>query len=126
MFLLIVSLSVLMIQPKMQSLDENMFFTKFKADILFAQQYALANQTYVNVFIPQGSHRYMLADGYTMILDHEFSERYSIIERTMPRTFQFHPNGNINMFGYFYVQTDNSKYKVMFQIGRGRFYVTEE
>ncbi|WP_433958748.1 competence type IV pilus minor pilin ComGD [Cytobacillus horneckiae] len=125
-FLLIMTISALMISPRIQRMDDEAFFAKFKADILYAQNYALANQTIVSVFILPDQNEYRFVDGQQTILTHTYNERYQVIERTMPLYFQFSANGNVNKFGYFYVQTDDVKYQVMFQIGRGRFYVTEE
>lgn len=107
-------------------LDQQLFFSQFKDDLFYAQQYAISNKTIVNVNIFPFSHRYYAKDQKgKMIVDRTYSKSVTIMEGSQSLYFRYNTNGNINTFGSLYIQIREKQYKFTFHIGKGRFYVVQ-
>lgn len=125
-FLLVMSLSIVLLRPHNQQLEEQLFFSQLKSDLLYAQQYALTNQKLVNVnFINSDHFYYVSKQNGKMLLKREYSNKISVTEGSQKLSFRYHSNGNISSFGSIYIYLEDKKYQMTFQLGRGRFYVKE-
>lgn len=127
-FLVICSTGVIVLKPQYLLLEKTSFFSQFKSDLFYAQQFAIAHQEIVAVNIMDGDHYYYMRRRVNgpIIVSRYYDNEIDIREGTMPLYFQFSPDGNINRFGSFLVQIDHQMYRVSFYIGMGRFYVTKE
>ncbi|USK37898.1 type II secretion system GspH family protein [Cytobacillus firmus] len=127
-FLIIASVTALLLKPHFFYLEKIMFFSQLKSDLLYAQNYAITHQTDVAIQIIPEENRYFAKE--KLAADPIFSREYSgIIEikpGTMPLYFQYGPGGITNKFGSFYIKADREQYKLTFFIGRGRFNVEKE
>lgn len=125
-FSLIISFSFLLVRPQMSFLDKQLFFSQFKDDLFYVQQYAISNKTIVNVNILPFSHRYYAKDQKGMVIvDRTYSNSVTIMEGSQGLYFRYNTNGNINTFGSLYIQIQKKQYKFTFHIGKGRFYVVQ-
>lgn len=99
-----------------------------KSDLYFAQQYALSHHHEVYVFIVPEQNMYYIRGRVTneTLIKRELSKEIMIVEGSQMLYFQFLSDGNINKFGTFYFYVGKEKYRMTFQIGRGRFYVQKE
>ncbi len=126
LFLLITSLSVFLIRPHNQQLEEQLFFSQLRSDLLYAQQYALTSQKSVNVnFISSNHFYYISKQNGAMLLKRKYSNMITVIEGSQMLNFRFHSNGNISSIGSIFIYIEEEKFQMTFQLGRGRFYVKE-
>ncbi|WP_174734143.1 competence type IV pilus minor pilin ComGD [Mesobacillus harenae] len=127
-FLVISSITLLLVKPQSNIIDKQSFFTQFKADLFLAQQYAISHQQNVYVNISPITHSYYIRSqsGGPIIVDRKYSRAITIEPRSLPLYFQFTPSGNITKFGSLYIAIGGDSYLMTFQIGKGRFYIVKE
>lgn len=127
-FLLISSITLIILKPQTTILEKSLFFSQFKSDLLFAQQYAISHQTIITVNIMSERNYYYIRENISgpIIMQRYYSKDIQITEGTLPLYFQYLPDGNISKFGSFYIRIGGGIYRMTFQIGKGRFYVTKE
>jgi competence protein ComGD len=131
-FLIITSISGLLIRPHYLVMEREQFISQFKADFLYSQQYAISQQKNLVFFILPKDKRYYVK---------EKSSSVYLVDRLIPKTIkvedgtmgtassiqlELNPSGHINRFGTVYFYVRDQKYKMIFQIGAGRFYVLKE
>lgn len=123
-FLIIISVSMLLLRPHSIQLEKQLFFTQLKADLLYAQQHALTNQKLVSVnFVIPEKFYYIRKQNGELLLKRQYSEKITVSEGSQKLFFRYHSNGNISSFGSIYFYIDDERYQMTFQLGRGRFYV---
>lgn len=127
-FLVICSTGVMLLKPEYLLLEKTTFFSQFKSDLFYAQQYAISHQEIVTVNINAKDHYYYYRRRYDgpIIVYRQYAKEIDIREGSLPLYFQFSPDGNINKFGSFLVGIDKEMYRISFFIGMGRFNVTKE
>ncbi len=128
-FLLIVSLSLIFLKPHYYFEEKGRFISQFSSDILYAQQYAISNQTRLVVRIE--TNKYSVKERFTndVIIDRPISDSIKIERGSLgsqSNTFQILPDGGVTDFGTFFFVVGKERYKVVFQIGAGRFYIVKE
>jgi competence protein ComGD len=127
-FMIISSVTVFSLKPQHSVIEDEVFLTQLKADLYYAQQYAISHQHEVSVvFMPNEYKYYMsLRPELPRIIERKYSTSFFLREGTIPLYFKFLNDGNVNKFGSFYIQTKNKSYRLTFLIGKGRFYVAEQ
>ena len=130
-FLLIASLSIFLIKPHYLLFEKERFISIFTSDILFSQQYAISQQRKLFVYIDLIENDYYVLDTVTnkRIIDREIPASVEILQGTLgKREIEFFilRDGGTTKFGTFYFKVEQNQYKVVFQIGAGRFYVVKE
>lgn len=123
-FILVVSFSMLFLKPHYLILEKHFFFSQLKADLLYAQQYALSTQKQVNVTFSDQNHFYYIRKyNGELLVKRNYSEDISVKAGTQPTSFRYTSRGNINSFGSLYIYFGKEGYLFTFLIGGGRFYV---
>jgi competence protein ComGD len=127
-FLMIASISAILLKSQFLSLEKQQFISQLKADLLYGQQYAMSHQVLISVHILPEENYYYLREGYNkgFLIKRDIPEVITIKEGSMKLFFQFQPDGNINRFGSFLIKVDKEWYRMTFLIGKGRFYVAKE
>lgn len=128
-FLMLSLTSAFLFSPQKELLEKELFFSQLKSDLLYGQQYAMSHQETITVHImPENNYYYIRGMDYTApyLAKRHYSADINVEKGTMNLMFQYKPDGNIDSFGSVYILTGSKKYKMMFQIGKGRFYVVEE
>jgi competence protein ComGD len=130
-FLLVSSLSIFLIKPHYVLFEKERFISLFTSDILFSQQYAISHQRRLFVFIDYNENYYYVQDTETnkRIIDREIPSSVKIEQGTLGKMdieFDILPDGGTTKFGTFSFNIEQNVYKVVFQIGAGRFYVIKE
>lgn len=126
-FMVLSFASLFLFSPQDELLEQNLFFSQFKSDLLFAQQYAISHQEKITVHIvPEEKLYYIVGEAYGggYIIHRKYSPQIQI-ESSLLR-FSYMPDGNIDKFGPIYIKIGKRSFVFMIQIGKGRFYVTEE
>jgi competence protein ComGD len=128
-FLMLSLTSAFLFSPQKDLLEKELFFSQLKTDLLYGQQYAMSHQETITVHImPENNYYYIRGMDYTApyLAKRHYSPNIIVEKGTMKLMFQYKPDGNIDSFGSIYIIAGSKKYKMMFQIGMGRFYVVEE
>ncbi|MGM7681546.1 competence type IV pilus minor pilin ComGD [Cytobacillus sp. Hm23] len=121
------SVSVLQINPLIEKRKVAHFFAQLENDIFYAQIYALSNQKSITLlFSNQDSTYYVLSNGMSSpIMQRSFDKGFNIEKGTLGLSISFRSNGAISQAGTLIVNHHDKKYKVVFLLGKGRFYVQE-
>lgn len=127
-FMIISSITVFYLKPQHSVIEDEAFLTQLQADLLYAQQYAISHQYEVTVvFMPDQYLYYMrLRPDLPRFIERKYTTKYIIREGSIPLSFKFLSDGNVNKFGTFFIYTDKKTYRLTVLIGKGRFYVTEQ
>jgi competence protein ComGD len=127
-FMILSSVTVISLQPQHSMLDDEAFLTQLKADLYFAQAYAISHQQEVSVVFFPSSHSYslLLRSGQEHLLDRTYSSEIELIEGTVTLYFKYLHDGTVNKFGTFLIISRDKTYVMTILIGKGRFYVTEQ
>ncbi|MGN8841464.1 competence type IV pilus minor pilin ComGD [Niallia sp. HCP3S3_B10] len=120
------SLSVFVVTSQQTTLNENQFITQLEADLYYAQAFAIANQSLLQVKIYPNLNRYSIrGDEYVgSIVDRYYNEDIVFVnENTI--SFTINTRGNVSKFGTYEFRIGEQPYKLTILIGKGRFYATE-
>ncbi|WP_078545705.1 competence type IV pilus minor pilin ComGD [Litchfieldia alkalitelluris] len=103
------------------------FFVQLTNDILYTQEYAISRSETMRIYFDNNnsSYRVIVIDGSQTILTRNYDKEIDINNFTLGNMLYFKSNGNINKAGTLQVKYRDQKYNVVFQLGRGRFYVTK-
>jgi competence protein ComGD len=130
-FLLIASLSLYLIKPHYLFFEKERFISLFTSDILFSQQYAISKQKRLAVYIDHQENYYYVLDikANKKIIDREIPASVVVEQGTLGKRdieFDILPDGGTTKFGTFFFAVEQNRYRIVFQIGAGRFYVIKE
>ncbi|SFE30206.1 competence type IV pilus minor pilin ComGD [Alteribacillus iranensis] len=103
------------------------FIELVSEDLRFAQQYAYANSKGVLIQVA-GDHYYVKPEGIgeDPLITRKIPANLSIERSTVHLSeIFFNTRGNIRKPGTFYMITPAGRYRFVFLVGRGRFYVEE-
>ncbi|CAI9388757.1 competence type IV pilus minor pilin ComGD [Niallia sp. Sow4_A1] len=120
------SLSVFIVTSQQTTLNENQFITQLEADLYYAQAFAIANQSLLQVKIYPNLNRYSIrGDEYVgSIVDRYYNEDIVFVnENTI--SFTINTRGNVSKFGTYEFRIGEQPYKLTILIGKGRFYATK-
>lgn len=130
-FLMIASVSAILLRPQYLLFEKERFYSQFKADLLYSQQYAIAQQKSLTVYIIPIENRYYVKEKLTnkYIVEREIPETITVEQGTLGTSrisFDYDPSGEMNRFGTLIFIVGEQRYKITFQIGVGKFYVVKE
>jgi competence protein ComGD len=104
---------------------EMYIITQLRNDLLYAQQYAMAHKTSVAVTFAENHPEYRITEikSEKTILKRSISSEWKFQLTTLTMPLIFLENGNINKAGSLLLKRKDRSYKIVFLIGKGRFYV---
>ncbi len=103
------------------------FIRTFQKDIVHMQQKAVNENRIYNLSIDNENHIYEIRGNGSkkpekkIFPKHIWFESYSML-----LAVQFNQNGNISRAGTIYIHSANTSYKMVFQLGKGKFYVEKQ
>jgi len=104
---------------------ETYIITQLRDDLLYAQQYAMTHKTTVAVTFSESRPEYRVTEIKTgkaiFIRPLPSPWKFQLSTLTMPLLFL--ENGNVNKAGALLLKRNGSTYKIIFLLGKGRFYV---
>jgi competence protein ComGD len=128
--LMIVSALTVIVIPHIDGLseakEETYMIEQFTDDLLYAQQYAITHKTAVAVVFYHGQAQYRITEGYTLgriLIQRTLPNKWKIELATLQSPLTFLANGNVNKSGTIFIKNGTTTYKVVFLLGKGRFYV---
>lgn len=101
------------------------FFQQLQEDLYLTQMTAISRGKLIMLDFRTTSKQYQIRMDNTAILSRHYSKQISVENGTLETKIEFNPNGNIRKPGTIFVNTSKGKYKLTFQLGKGRFYVTK-
>ncbi|WP_334109775.1 competence type IV pilus minor pilin ComGD [Anoxybacillus sp.] len=116
------------VPPLQQTVAERQlqyFLEQFSNDMLYAQQYAMSRKKTVTIIFYFDTCRYQVKEGGTFgkeLLVRSFPSPFQFQMATLSPPLMYYSNGNINKAGTLLVAYGNKKYKIVFQLGKGRLY----
>ncbi|WP_147533949.1 competence type IV pilus minor pilin ComGD [Bacillus marasmi] len=127
-FLIIASITLINLKPQSTYFTKQLFFSQFKSDLFYAQQYAISHQTVIRVNIISDRNYYYIREKFDgqLVLEREFPMDVKVTPGSMPLYFEISANGNLNYFGTYFITIGTDKYRMVFLIGSGRVYVEKE
>ncbi|MDR7072716.1 competence type IV pilus minor pilin ComGD [Fictibacillus barbaricus] len=129
--LLIISIIGTVAIPKFDAFQKNRkteyFIAAFQKDLLHIQQRAIMDGSTYRLIINNDDHFYEIR-GYKTgkPVKKSFPEFITFVNYSMSLIIQYNQFGNINRAGTLYVHSGNHTYKMVFQIGKGKFYVSKQ
>jgi competence protein ComGD len=126
-FFIIISISFFRIEPLIHQQKIHSFFSQFENDILYAQQYAISHSESTRlIFYPADNFYEIRAGGDGRLVLHRMYDRNITIQlTTLGTNIIFRSNGNITKSGSMNVNYASQSFRVVFLLGKGRFYVTQ-
>ncbi|GGE73914.1 competence type IV pilus minor pilin ComGD [Priestia taiwanensis] len=99
------------------------FMEQFYIDLLYTQEYAMSHYVDMKVHLRDG-HYEIRGSSYAgpTILKRTYDDGIQVDVMTMQNPIVFKPSGNIERAGSLFVGYKGSRFKVVFQLGRGRVY----
>ncbi|OLN23347.1 hypothetical protein BTO30_05110 [Domibacillus antri] len=109
--------------------NDEQFFNQLERDLFEAQAFAIVNNVGVIVsFYQSGQHKYRIAtyeSDRKMLVERDIPAHFISVNGSMPDII-FQKSGMTNRFGTVYFKSKEKRTKLIFLIGRGRFYFLEE
>lgn len=128
--LMIVSTLTIIVIPRLDHLkkakEEAHMLEQLTDDLLYAQAYALTHKQSVVVVFYNAQGRYRMTERYTLgpvLLDRTLPNPWKIELATLQNPLTFLANGNVNKSGTVLLKNGKTTYKLVFLLGKGRFYV---
>lgn len=123
------SIILLIVIPSYHSLSQkhktDHFFEQLQEDIYYTQMIALSRGKPMMLdFITTLSQYRILVHNQT-IVKREYPHDIIVERGTLETKIEFNPNGNIRKAGTIFIKTDKGKYKMTFQLGKGRFEIAK-
>ncbi|HET7628469.1 MAG TPA: competence type IV pilus minor pilin ComGD [Bacillales bacterium] len=92
-------------------------------DLYLAQETAIARGESVHFVIHRREHEYALTARDETVLFERSYDAHLEVTSNFGYTITFHGDGNIARFGTLKIAAGGNRYKIVFHIGKGRFYV---
>ncbi|KIL75289.1 hypothetical protein A3781_09345 [Bacillus badius] len=126
--LVVLSITVLSFSRGAAEFEKRQFLNQLRADLFLAQSHAIAKQETVEVRFAYGGNRYTvrtLASSSSFLVQRNIPDAIQYMDGSLAK-LSFLPNGNTNSFGTVYFKYGDRYLSLVFQIGKGRFYVKEQ
>lgn len=103
------------------------FIKTFQSDVLFVQQMTVMTEETYFLLIDEEREIYTIRKSglSSTIMTREFPDGWDISLLTLSSPVSFSFKGNIKNPGTLLVKTGNSKFKIIFPLGKGRGYIVE-
>ncbi|WP_046180340.1 competence type IV pilus minor pilin ComGD [Domibacillus tundrae] len=128
-FIVCLTAALIPLRTIANDVSDRQFFQQIERDLFAAQAYAIAKGTNVVVhFFENGRnnyHIYTFEQSRKTLIKREIPNRFIRDERNMS-AITFLRTGMTNRFGIIYFTTEEKSTRLVFLIGRGRFYFLEE
>lgn len=100
------------------------FLKIVESDLLFAQQYALSHGGKVELLIDTEGRKYLFRHHFSPIMTRHYDEGILFERGTLHfQEVAFLANGNVQKGGTILVTINEQLYRIVFLLGRGRFYI---
>lgn len=129
--LLFIGVIGLIAYPRFDSFIKNRkteyFIDSFQRELLHMQQRAITEgRSYSLAINNEGNFYEIRGTGLTQTTKRFFPEHITFESFSISLIVQYNQFGNISRSGSIYIHSGNQTYRMVFQIGKGKFYVTKQ
>ncbi len=125
-FVLLLSVTPNLYPSFNKGMEERMFLFQLHEDIFYAQQYAISHEGLLYLHIDTRNKVYTVSSyNEGMILERKIPADIQFSNATLGYSFHFNQYGNISKAGTMMIETSKGKYKLVLNIGKGRFRIEE-
>ncbi|MGN8234655.1 competence type IV pilus minor pilin ComGD [Priestia flexa] len=118
---------VINLKPLMAHYQLTSFLRQLQADTFYTQQIAITTQRPARLTFELANSRYLLLKigAERPIMQRGYHSNIRVVFSSGTSSIQYNEQGNISQAKSLFISSNKETYKVTFQIGRGRFYVTK-
>ncbi len=118
---------VINLKPLMDHYQLTSFLRQLQADTFYTQQLAMTTQRPARLTFEPVNSRYVLlrVGAEKPIMQRGYYSNIRIVFSSGTNSIQYNEQGNISQAKSLFISNNKETYKITFQIGRGRFYVTK-
>lgn len=103
------------------------FLNSLEKDIMIIQQKAINESSVYRLTFNNYKDMYQIGTySSNKVSNRPIPKHITIEGQAMELTIQFNQNGNISRAGTLYIYSEDAVYKMVFQIGKGKFYVAKQ
>jgi competence protein ComGD len=129
--LLIIGIICSVAYPKFNSFITNRkteyFLNSLEKDIIHTQQKAINESRVYSLTFHNEEHIYRIrANGSNKRVNRSIPKHILVEGHSMLLSIQFNQYGNISRAGTIYIYSEDDTYKMVFQLGKGKFHVTKQ
>lgn len=123
---ILLSVATISLQNYYTDRQIHFFLDKFKQDLYYTQRLAMHRQKIVYLHVLDNEHKYIIGSSTSDVYKKTSYPKHITIEpNTMSLKIVYNKNGNISTSGTLIIKTGSGKFKVVFLLGKGRFYIEE-
>lgn len=126
-FILLSALGLNLYPSFIKGMQNNMFLNQLNEDIFYAQQYAISHESLIYFYVDNEKGVYTIYSyKEEVILEREIPKDIQFIKGTLGAAFYFNQYGNASKAGTMTIDTTKGKYKLIVNIGKGRFRIEKQ
>lgn len=126
LLVIMMGIVVLNMKPMQESREVQQFIQLLTSDLHYAQQFALTERVQVQVKFNNTSKQYSIQSGpMNKIKTVRYPDGLYFQEVSTGLVFEYSSNGTIKKGGTILLQTKRGLYKIVFLLGKGRFYIEQ-
>ncbi|MGG0247084.1 competence type IV pilus minor pilin ComGD [Peribacillus frigoritolerans] len=121
-FVLLISIGPNLYPSFTKGMENRLFLSQFHEDLFYAQQYAISHKSWIYLHIDNTEKIYTVSSYKEgIVLERSIPEDIQFLSGTLGFSFHFNQYGNASKAGTIMIDTSKGKYKLVLNIGKGRF-----
>ncbi|MDM5211714.1 competence type IV pilus minor pilin ComGD [Peribacillus sp. RS7] len=121
-FVLLISISPNLYPSFTKGMENRLFISRFHEDLFHAQQYAISHESLIYLQIDNNKKVYtILSYKEGIVLERSIPKDIQFLNGTLGFSFHFNQFGNASKAGTMIIDTSKGQYKLVLNIGKGRF-----
>ncbi|MET3318276.1 UNVERIFIED_ORG: competence protein ComGD [Peribacillus simplex] len=110
-----------------KGMENKIFISQLKEDIFYAQQYAISHESLIYLHMDNTNRIYTVTSYKEgVVLERSMPKDIQFLSGTLGLTFHFNQYGNASKAGTMMIDTTKGKYKLVLNIGKGRFRIEKQ
>lgn len=126
-FILISTLGLNLYPSFSKGMQNKMFLNQLNEDIFYGQQYAISHESLIYFYVDNEKERYTIYSyKEEAIVERKIPPGIQFLKGTLGASFYFNQYGNASKAGTMTIDTSKGRYKLVVNIGKGRFRIEEQ
>ena len=126
-FILISTLGLNLYPSFSKGMQNKMFLNQLNEDIFYGQQYAISHESLIYFYVDNEKERYTIYSyKEEVIVERKIPPGIQFLKGTLGASFYFNQYGNASKAGTMTIDTSKGRYKLVVNIGKGRFRIEEQ
>ncbi|MGE7764540.1 competence type IV pilus minor pilin ComGD [Peribacillus sp. NPDC096540] len=110
-----------------KGMENRIFISQLKEDIFYAQQYAISHESLIYLHMDNTNRIYTVTSYKEgVVLERSIPKDIQFLSGTLGLSFHFNQYGNASKAGTMMIDTTKGKYKLVLNIGKGRFRIEKQ